>query len=233
VCRSTTPHSPRSWPRLRRRPPRPDADWSRRRFRTSTNEHLRLVAARLPRVLVAWRSLRRKRVWVPVAVTGTLLLGATARLFVWPSTNDAHRADVVVVLDGGSGERLEKARALMARHVAPTLAISTGRELDPDEADGLCARPQPFEVVCFSPKPASTRGEARALATLARRNGWNRAVLVTSTYHVTRARMLVERCYDGRVDVVAASPPTRPLHWVAALGHEWAALLAATLRWSC
>lgn len=121
----------------------------------------------------------------------------------------------------------------MARDVAPTLAISAGREVDEDEADGLCARPQPFEVVCFSPKQDSTRGEARALAALARRNGWDEVVLVTSTYHVTRARTLVERCYDGRVDVVAARPPTRPLDWAAAVGHEWAALLDATLRPSC
>jgi uncharacterized SAM-binding protein YcdF (DUF218 family) len=186
-----------------------------------------------PLVVAVWRSLRRKRVWIPVAVTGTLFLGATARLFVWPTTNDAHGADAVVVLDGGSGERLEKARALMARDVAPTLAISAGREVDRDEADGLCTKPQQFEVVCFSPRPDSTRGEARALATLARQNGWNVVVLVTSTYHVTRARMLVERCYDGRVDVVAASPPTRPLHWAAALGHEWAAMVETTLRRSC
>jgi uncharacterized SAM-binding protein YcdF (DUF218 family) len=186
-----------------------------------------------PLVDEAWRRLRRRRVWMPLAVIGTLLVAATARLFVWPSTDDPRRADAVVVLDGGSGERLDEARALMQRDVAPTLAISAGRELDPDEADGLCSGPQQFEVVCFTPTPDSTRGEARALATLARQHGWNDVVLVTSTYHVTRARMLVERCFDGRVDVVAASPPARPLHWIAAVGHEWAAMLDATIRRSC
>ena len=180
-----------------------------------------------------WRSLRRKRIWMPVAVAGTLFLGATARLFVWPSTNDAHRVDAVVVLDGGSGERLDKARALMARGVAPALAVSTGREMDIDEAGDLCTKPQPFEVVCFSPRPDSTRGEARAVATLARQHGWNEVVLVTSTYHVTRARMLLGRCFTGRVDVVAASPPRRPLHWAAAVAHEWAGMLDATLRRGC
>jgi uncharacterized SAM-binding protein YcdF (DUF218 family) len=186
-----------------------------------------------PLVDEAWRRLRRRRVWMPLAVIGTLLVAATARLFVWPSTDDPRRADAVVVLDGGSGERLDEARALMQRDVAPTLAISAGRELDPDEADGLCSGPQQFEVVCFTPTPDSTRGEARALATLARQHGWNDVVLVTSTYHVTRARMLVERCFDGRVDVVAASPPARPLHWIAAVGHEWAAMLDATIRRTC
>lgn len=184
-------------------------------------------------LLVVWRSLGRKRIWMPAVVTGTLLLAATARLFVWPSTNDAGRADAVVVLDGGSGERLDRARALMARGIAPTLAISTGRDLDVGEAGDLCTKPQQFEVVCFSPRPDSTRGEARALTMLARRNGWNEVVLVTSTYHVTRARILVERCFAGRVDVVAASPPRRPLHWVAAVVHEWAGMLETTIRRGC
>lgn len=184
-------------------------------------------------LVVAWRSLRRKRVWMPLAVTGTLFLAATARLFVWPSTNHAGPADAVVVLDGGSGERLEEARALMARRVAPTLAISTGRELDVDEAGDLCTKPQQFEVVCFTPRPDSTRGEARALARLARESGWNEVVLVTSTYHATRARMLLERCFDGRVEVVAATPPRQPLHWAAAVVHEWAAMVETTLRRGC
>jgi uncharacterized SAM-binding protein YcdF (DUF218 family) len=186
-----------------------------------------------PLVGGVWRRLRRRRVWIPLVVVGALLLGATARLFIWPSTDDPRRADAVVVLDGGSGERLDEARALMERHVAPTLAISAGREIDRDEADGLCTTPQQFEVVCFSPTPDSTRGEARALATLARQNGWNQVVLVTSTYHVTRAHLLVKRCFDGRVDVVAASPPARPLDWTAAVGHEWAAMLDATIRRTC
>lgn len=192
-----------------------------------------LQAQRAGPLAVVLRSLRRKRIWIPVVVTGTLFLAATARFFVWPSTSDADRADAVVVLDGGTGERLDKARALMARGVAPTLAISTGREMDTDEADDLCTKPQPFAVVCFSPRPDSTRGEAQALATLARQNRWNEVVLVTSTYHVTRARILVDRCFGGRVDVVAASPPRRPLHWAGAIAHEWAGMLEATLRRGC
>jgi uncharacterized SAM-binding protein YcdF (DUF218 family) len=179
------------------------------------------------------RSLRRKRIWVPVLVAGTLFLAATARFFVWPSTSDVDRADAVVVLDGGAGERLDKARALMARGVAPTLALSTGREMDADEAGDLCTKRQQFEVVCFTPRPDSTRGEARAVARLARDKGWNEVVLVTSTYHVTRARMLLERCFDGRVDAVAASPPRRPLHWAAAVVREWAAMVETALRRNC
>ena len=45
--------------------------------------------------------------------------------------------------------------------------------------------------------------------------------------------MLVERCFDGDVDRVAAHPPARPFHWAAAIAHEWAALVDASLRRGC
>jgi uncharacterized SAM-binding protein YcdF (DUF218 family) len=172
-------------------------------------------------------------VLILLAGAALCFLVATARLFVWPTTNGVDRADAVVVLDGGSGERIAEARALMAGGVAPVLVISVGRELDDDEAAGPCAPRQEFEVVCFSPTPATTRGEARGLATLARRHGWDHVALVTSTFHVSRARLLVSRCFDGRLDVVGADPPRNPLHWAAAVAHEWGGTIEATLRRTC
>ena len=162
-----------------------------------------------------------------------VFLALSLRLFVWPTTNDPRGADAVVVLDGGDGERLRKARELMARDVAPVLAISAGRELGPSEAGGLCSEPQTFEVVCFVPTSDSTRGEAREFAELARAHGWDDVVLVTSTYHVTRARMLIERCFDGRLRAVAASPRGGPLYWAARVGHEWLGTIDATVRRAC
>jgi uncharacterized SAM-binding protein YcdF (DUF218 family) len=179
------------------------------------------------------KRLRRKRVWVPLLLVGCLVTAATARWFVWPATDTAARADAVVVFDGGRGERLRAARALMARGVAPTLLISAGRELDADDADGLCAEPQPFEVVCFTPQPDTTRGEARALAEIARRRDWDAVAVVTSTYHVSRARMLVERCYGGRLDVIAATPPDNPFQWMANVAHEWGGSVEATIERGC
>jgi uncharacterized SAM-binding protein YcdF (DUF218 family) len=40
---------------------------------------------------------------------------------------------------------------------------------------------------------------------MARTRGWTHVVVVTSTYHVTRARMLVRRCYGGEVSMVGTS----------------------------
>ena len=179
------------------------------------------------------RSKLRRRLLVALSAVVVVFLALSLRLFVWPTTHDASRADVVLVLDGGDGERLRKERELMARDAAPILAVSAGRELEPDEAGGLCSEPQRFEVVCFVPTSDSTRGEARAFAKLAQQNGWEDVALVTSTYHVTRARMLIERCFDGRLRAVTASPGRDPLHWAARIGHEWLGTIDATVRRSC
>jgi hypothetical protein len=96
------------------------------------------------------------------------------------------------------------------------------------QAEGL-------RLVCFTPDPATTRGEARRFAELAGRQGWRSLVLVTSTYHVLRAGLLLERCYDGRVRRVGT--PLRNDHsWETGkqLAGEWLALGAVlTLQRSC
>jgi uncharacterized SAM-binding protein YcdF (DUF218 family) len=133
--------------------------------------------------------------WVAVA----------ARFVLWPVQDSVGRADAVVVL-AGDHLRLGKALELMTRRVAPTLVISDGLAPAWERANRLCrggvAR---FRVVCFRASPYSTRGEAETVARLARARGWRSVVVVTSTYHVTRARLLFRRCVDGRVDVTGAT----------------------------
>lgn len=132
-------------------------------------------------------------------------LVACGFLFVWPREDDPRRADAVVVLAGGRKFRLEKGLELMRRNVSDTLVISDGRAADWPEANRLCARGGAgFRVVCFRPDPYSTSGEAEGFTRLARQRGWDSVAVVTSTFHVYRARMLFERCFDGRVDAVGA-----------------------------
>ena len=64
----------------------------------------------------------------------------------------------------------------------------------------LCAgRPAPVPVVCFHPVPYSTRGEARSVARLAVNHHWTSVLVVTSRYHIARAGILFDRCFDGAV----------------------------------
>ncbi len=99
--------------------------------------------------------------------------------------------------------------------MAVTLVISDGRAPGWVEANELCAS----AAVCFRPDPYSTQGEARWIATEAGRRGWDSIVVVTSTYHVRRARMVVERCYEGRLAVVGAEPPLE--NRVIGVAWEW------------
>ena len=70
-----------------------------------------------------------------------------------------------------------------------------------------CADPH---VLCFAARPYSTRGEARAIGRLARERKWVRIDVVTSRFHVFRAKRMIERCYGFHVRVVAAPNPRLP-----------------------
>jgi uncharacterized SAM-binding protein YcdF (DUF218 family) len=168
---------------------------------------------------------RRARFWVPVALVVILIAGLalTYRVLITPVTDPPGRADAVLVTSGGGGERQAAGIREVRAGAAPVLVVSDGGR--PDSRGGrLCDQDQGFRVLCVTPDPASTRGEARAFADLATRMGWRSVVLVTSAYHVRRASLLLDRCYHGKVFTVAA-PGTRMD--VGDFFHEWSGLLAA------
>jgi uncharacterized SAM-binding protein YcdF (DUF218 family) len=129
-----------------------------------------------------------------------------ARFVLWPVQDEPRRADAVVVL-AGDHLRLGKALELMTRRVAPTLVISDGLARGWRQANRLCrgGADARFRVLCFRPDPYSTRGEARAVARMAAARGWRSVLVVTSTYHVTRARLLFDRCTGARVLVTGST----------------------------
>jgi hypothetical protein len=159
-----------------------------------------------------------------VALIGAWLV-LCAVLFVWPRQPEPPtKADAVVVLAGGLNSRLDPAIALMRRRIAPVLAISSAFHDEKwKKAQRLCRGdlgPTRYAVLCFTAEPFSTQGEARTVAAIAREEGWNRIVVVTSTYHVTRTRMLFRRCYDGELWVVGTRSPwwRLPRQWVNETG---------------
>jgi uncharacterized SAM-binding protein YcdF (DUF218 family) len=179
-----------------------------------------------------------RRLLTALVMLVALWLVAVAVLFVWPPANDAPpaHADAVVVLAGARDQRLDPALKLVQRGVAPVLAISSAfRDPKWRKAHLLCRGrygSTRFRVICFQAVPYSTRGEARTVARLAREHGWKRIVVVTSTYHVTRARMLFRRCYHGDLWMVGASSP-----WTV-LPQEWASetgklIVQTTVERSC
>jgi uncharacterized SAM-binding protein YcdF (DUF218 family) len=144
-------------------------------------------------------------------------------LFVWPParTDDPGHADAIVVLSGDK-QRLPKALELARAGVAPVLVLSSVAHTPYVEPRRLCAagRYRTVRVDCFEAVPYSTRGEARVMARLARQHGWDRLVVVSSTFHLTRAKMLFQRCYDGELAMVGSSIPwwRQPVVWASETG---------------
>jgi uncharacterized SAM-binding protein YcdF (DUF218 family) len=162
---------------------------------------------------------------VAAAVVAAFVV-VTLRWFVWPDTEPVAEADAVVVLSG-SPERLPKGQALLADGIAPTLAASRGPSAT---ARADC---DASAIVCFRADPLSTVGEARRIAQLADAREWDELAVVTSTFHLVRARTLIEQCYGGELTMVDAGRSSRrSLAW--AIPHEWAGLAAGvTVQRAC
>jgi uncharacterized SAM-binding protein YcdF (DUF218 family) len=171
------------------------------------------------------------------ALAGLLGLGLfaaiTARLFVWPATDPPRRADAVLVFAGGRGERLREGTRRVQEGVAPVLVVSDGG-VPGSRFARACRQQLGIRVVCVTPRESSTRAEARVFAELAEREGWRSVAMVTSSYHVRRASLLLGRCYRGKVFTVAARPPRTGVDLAGRALREWAGLAAAlTVQRGC
>ena len=156
------------------------------------------------------------------------LAATSLALFVLREDDPVARADAVVVLFGGRA-RLPVGVELVERGVAPMLVVSQGRDRA-WRSPGLCGR-RDIRVLCPVAADESTRGEARLIGRLARERGWDSLVVVTSRFHLLRARLLVERCYGGRLALVGAGQPRWRLPVQVVL--EWAKLARAVILRGC
>lgn len=117
--------------------------------------------------------------------------------------------DAVVVLTGGS-RRLEAGMALLKKRAAPVLFVSgVNQQVDPDRIRELI--PEPPDgldrdtidcCVVLGFGASDTIGNARETATWARANGVDSLTLVTSNYHMPRARLEFAHALPG----VAVTP---------------------------
>jgi uncharacterized SAM-binding protein YcdF (DUF218 family) len=174
------------------------------------------------------------RKWLLVAA-GLLVVAATVtvRLFVMPADAGSARTDAVVMLAGDPGTRIPLAVEL-AEQGPGVLVVSAAVGEVNAPARELCSGRAGLEVHCFATaEDDDTRAEARALGELVARHGWTSIAVVTSTYHVERAGLLIRRCTDAEVVMVAARPAISLVRWGVAIGHEVGGLLAALTDEDC
>ncbi|MFI7589561.1 hypothetical protein ACIB24_21045 [Spongisporangium articulatum] len=184
----------------------------------------------------ASRRLRRTTV-VAVLITLTLLgLGAAGwPVYARPATNDvspARPADAIVVL-GGIPATAVTGEALWRAGAARELVVSNPYPAGYPDLRPICpAVPRPH-VTCFVPDPSTTRGEAQEIGRLARQRGWDDVVVLAPVFQISRARVLVERCYPGRLRMVDAHAPFPTSSWPYQYVYQTAGYVKVALRRSC
>ncbi|UYY80850.1 YdcF family protein [Arthrobacter sp. YA7-1] len=129
------------------------------------------------------------------AVTGIFL-------YVAPASDEPQHADVLFVL-GPPDQRMVYAEQLMQQGYAPTLAVSSPIGKDGRFTADICGAHRPYRVICFHSDPFTTQGEARELRSLSQQYGWKSANVLTAQFHVSRARVIVRRCYAGDLHMIA------------------------------
>ncbi|AIY00853.1 hypothetical protein ART_1254 [Arthrobacter sp. PAMC 25486] len=188
----------------------------------------------------AIRKPRKKTVLITGAILLALFLGwliAAFQLFYNVHTTAPKQADAVVMLGGASKERMLEAMMLRFDLKAPYLVLSNTDTPGNASADDYCdthsnKKIYP-DVICFTPKPMDTRGESVALAELAKEYQWKNVTIVTSSYHIQRAGLLMNQCVDADVAMVSTTPQFTPWQWFRRFIIETGGLIDVTLNPQC
>jgi DUF218 domain len=169
-----------------------------------------------------------------VLALAVLWLAACFLVVAEPSVDRPVRSDAILVLgpplvDG----RLDEALRLAAAGNAGTVVISIGWDKGRQRI-AACANDNPaYQVICFEPSPPTTRGEAEELGALAREHHWTSVLVVTSRYHVSRARLILKRCMPGKVRMVATPGDMSLGDWAYQFAYQTGGFTKALLHRSC
>lgn len=154
----------------------------------------------------------------------------TNRWFLNPQvTESLIAADAVVIFPGGpkAEERFELGIELMERGLAPILFVATDVIQSDLEAVVCDGSTYDFEVKCVQSQPVNTHGNAVVTAATAAELGWESLILVTTDDHITRAHMLLKRCFGGEIQTAVAVPASEDRQRLYRTAYEWAAMVKA------
>lgn len=182
---------------------------------------------------------RRRLAQVTVAVLAVvgLWLLLASQLFYNVHTPTPQKAEAVVMLGGASKERLLEAMLLRAELDAPFLVLSNTGTPGNASADDYCDTHSNKaiypDVICFTPDPMNTRGEADAIGLLATEHGWKSLAVVTSKYHIARSERLMNQCTPSKIQMVATDPDLSLKQWLRRFVIETGGLLTVFFNPEC
>ena len=166
-----------------------------------------------------------------VAVLVLVIALAGYPVYVNPQVDPLRKADAILVVGGAEpGPRYRYAFDLARQGWAPHLVVS-----DPDrQLTGACAAHHPgFTVHCFVPDPRTTLGEARELRRLAAENHWHTVIVVTYRPHISRARYIMGKCYDGELIMSPSSTHLSVPEWAWMYVYQSAGYVKSLVAGSC
>lgn len=126
-----------------------------------------------------------------IAAAIVLLLSLVAVAFLLPQKllcvdSGAAKADVIVILGGGVGERPERAAQLFKEGAAPCIIVSGLGDCDINRR-ALLRAGVPAAVIQMEGRSRTTRENAEFTIQLLRAQKFHRVIIVTSWYHSRRA----------------------------------------------
>jgi uncharacterized SAM-binding protein YcdF (DUF218 family) len=177
------------------------------------------------------------RTLVALIVIGLVIGIGGDKLYVRPDADQlrpGEHVDAILAL-GGRIESATYALHLAEQGVTPVVVLSNPYPptVNLPVHEACAAKPTRYRIICFAPDPSTTRGEARELGALAKANGWNRVAVVAPTFHLTRARMLVRRCYPGTELMLATPVDLAWTNWTYQYVRQSLGFVKAGLMRSC
>jgi uncharacterized SAM-binding protein YcdF (DUF218 family) len=155
-------------------------------------------------------------------------------VYVQPQIDPLRHADAVLVLGGFGENRYQFGLDLAKQGWAPNLVVSNPKGASDVWERNFCTSPPARVVVhCFVPDPPTTKGEGRELRRLASEHGWHTVIVVTFRAHISRARFILEQCFDGDLVMQASPDPVPVPRWVYEYFYQTAGYARAALQPGC
>lgn len=154
-------------------------------------------------------------------------------VYVRPQVDQLRYADAILILGGPGDQRYPFGVDLGVEGWAPSVVVSNPKP-DHPRLTSYCATPHAgFKLYCFAPDPETTKGEARELRRLASQYGWRTIIVVTSRPHISRARFILQQCFDGNLVMVASPAHMSAAGWAYQYVYQTAGYLRAALQPGC
>jgi uncharacterized SAM-binding protein YcdF (DUF218 family) len=170
---------------------------------------------------------------VSICVLLMAIVIAGLPVYVRPQIDRLRHADAILVLGGPVYSRYSFGIDLGWQAWAPTVVISIPNPTDPWLTNYCNTLHPPLNVRCFIPDPPTTKGEARELRHLAANYGWRTVIVVTFRPHISRARFILERCFDGSLIMIASPARLSVPGWAFEYVYQTAGYMRASLELGC